>query len=239
MLRVSAPRLAVIGIGAAVALALGTWIYIGVQRELATLAAANLRSLLDTQAGALATWIGEKQLNVERWAKDARVIAAAGASNSLVAPLAAVNGTTALAACRGAASDALINAIDALRQSDAAEDVDLVDRSGRVVAARTRDYCGLMLTRERRQQLNPVFDGQSMFAPPMTERERLDGVDHAGAQRRPLVWFSAPVRNAAGEVIAALNIGKFADARIRPKTTWRSRIRSSMHRCPSSTPRIH
>ncbi len=213
MVRASAARLAVIGIGAAAALALGTWIYTDVQRELRTLAAANLRSLLDTQVGALDTWIGEKQLNVERWAKDARVIDAAIAGNQVLSGSAAANGTAALAACRGALSDALINAIDALRQSDAAEGVNLVDRSGRVLAARTREYCGLMITAERLQQLEPVFDGRSMFAPPMSERERLDGAGNADARRRPLVWFSAPVRNAAGETIAALNIGKFADAR--------------------------
>ena len=74
MIRVSASRLAIIGVGAAAILALGTWIYIDVQRELKTLAAANLRSMLDTQVGALDTWIREKQLNVERWARDARVM---------------------------------------------------------------------------------------------------------------------------------------------------------------------
>lgn len=212
MIAVSASRLAIIGIGAAAAIALGTWIYIDVQRELRTLAAANLRSLLDTQVGALDTWIREKQLNVERWAKDARVIEAASAMNQLVSPLAAADGAAALAACRGAVSDTLINAIDALRQSDAAEGVNLVDRSGRVLATRTREYCGLTITPERVQQLKPVFDGRSMFAPPMSERERLGGAVKAEA-RRPLVWFSAPVRNTAGEIIAALNIGKFADAR--------------------------
>ncbi len=85
MARVSASHLAIIGAGAAAVLALGTWIYIDVQRELKTLAAANLRSLLDTQVGALDTWIREKQLNVDRWAKDARVIAAASATTGLVA----------------------------------------------------------------------------------------------------------------------------------------------------------
>ena len=212
MVRISTARLAVIGVGAAAALALSTWIYIDVQRELRTLAAANLRSLLDTQVGALDTWIREKQLNVERWAKDSRVIEAAIAGSQLASPAAAANAATALAACRGAASDTLISAIDALRQSDAAEGVNIVDRSGRVLATRTREYCGLMMTPERLQQLKPVFDGRSMFAPPMSERERLGGVVKTEA-RRPLVWFSAPVRNPAGETIAALNIGKFADAR--------------------------
>ena len=200
MISVSASRLAVIGVAATVAIALGAWIYIDVQRELRTLAAANLRSLLDTQAGVLDTWIREKQFNVERWAKDARVIAAAN------------DATAQTDACRGTASDTLVNAIDALRQSDAAEGANLVARSGRVLATRTREYCGLTITAERLQQLKPVFEGRSMFAPPMSERERLGGRVKVEA-RRPLVWFSAPVRNEAGDIVAALNIGKFAHAR--------------------------
>ena len=211
MKALSASVLATIGIAAAAAIALGTWVYVDVQSELRTLAASNLRSLLDTQVSALDTWIREKQLNVERWTKDARVMEAASAMVRLLSTEGAGH-AAALAACRGSVSDTLTNAIDALRQADAAEGVNLVDRSGRVLATRTRTYCGLMITPERLQQLNPVFDGRPMFAPPMSERERLGGAVNAEA-RRPLVWFSAPVRNASGEIVAALNIGKFADAR--------------------------
>ena len=49
MVRISALCLAIIGVGAAAVLVLGAWIYVDVQRELRTLAAANLRSLLPNQ----------------------------------------------------------------------------------------------------------------------------------------------------------------------------------------------
>ena len=213
MIKVSVRWLAALGAASAAVIAMGSWIYVDVQRELQTLAASNLRALLDSEVSALEIWIREKQLNVDRWSKDARVIGAASAINrdGLSSVAGAANGAV-LTACRGVVSDALVNAIDALRQSDAADGVNLVDRSGRVLAARTREYCGLTLTPERLQQLRPVFGGQSVFAPPMSERERLSGAPNADS-RRPLVWFSAPVRNEAGKVIAALNIGKFADAR--------------------------
>ncbi len=213
MVRIPVRWLATIGASAVAALALGTWIYVDVQRELRTLGASNLRALLDAQVSALDTWIREKQLNVERWSKDARVIGVASATNRFGLTSGAGDSAAALALCRGASSDALVNAVDALRQSDAADGVNLVDRSGRVLAARTREYCGLTLTPERLQQLKPVFDGQSVFAPPMSEGERLSGTSKSADARRPLVWFSAPVRNEAGQIIAALNIGKFADAR--------------------------
>lgn len=208
---VSRSRLTIIGVAAALTIGLATWVYVDVQRALRTLAAGNLRSLLDSQVGALNTWISEKQLNVERWAKNPEVVEVASGLNRLGSG-AAGDATALTTACRGEASDTLVRVIDSLRQSDAAEGVNLVDPSGRVLATRTRGYCGLTVTPERLHQLKPVFDGRAVFAPPMSENERLLGVVK-GEKRRPLVWFSAPVLSQTGEVVAALNIGKFADAR--------------------------
>ena len=205
-------RVAIIGLAATAVLALGTWIYVDLQRELRALASANLRALLDMQVGVLETWIREKQLNVKRWAGDSRIVEVATALHRLAPNVVTASARAALDACRGAASDKLVNTIDTLRQSDAAEGVNLVDRAGRVVASRTRAYCGLTLTQERLQQLAPVFEGRAIFAPPMSEGERLDSATSI-QPRKPLVWFSAPVRNGAGEIIAALNVGKFADGR--------------------------
>ena len=206
-------RVAIIGLAATAVLALGTWIYVDLQRELRALASANLRALLDMQVGVLETWIREKQLNVERWAGDSRIVEVATVLHRLAPNVMTGSAPSALVeACRGAPGDKLVNTVDTLRQSDAAEGVNLVDRSGRVLASRTRAYCGLTLTQERLQQLAPVFEGRAIFAPPMSESERLDSA--AGMpQRKPLVWFSAPVRNGAGDIIAALNVGKFADGR--------------------------
>ena len=206
-------RLATIGLAATAVLALGTWIYVDLQRELRALASANLRALLDMQAGVLETWIREKQLNVERWAGDSRIVEVATVLNRLAPNVVTDSAPAALVeACRGAASDKLVNTIDSLRQSDAAEGVNLVDHSGRVLASRTRAYCGLTLTQERLQQLAPVFEGRAIFAPPMSESERLNSAVGM-QQRKPLVWFSAPVRNGAGDIIAALKVGKFAHGR--------------------------
>jgi hypothetical protein len=212
MIKVSVRWLAALGAAAAATLAVGTWIYVDVQRELQTLAASNLRALLDAEVSALETWIREKQLNVDRWSKDERVMGAASAMIRDGVQPGADHTAATLAACRGAVSDALVSAIDALRQSDAADGAKLIDPSGRVLATRTREYCGLTLTPERLQQLKPVFDGRSVFAPPMSEPEWLGRATNGDARRR-LVWFSAPVRNEAGQIIAALSIGKFADAR--------------------------
>jgi serine/threonine-protein kinase len=60
--------------------------------------------------------------------------------------------------------------------------------------------------------LRDVLAGQSAFSAPMTEADRVGSVA-SDALQRPLVWFSAPVRDDGGAVIGALNIGKYADER--------------------------
>src|SRR5918993_2518371 len=102
MSKLSVRWMASLGAASAAVIAMGSWIYVDVQRELQTLAASNLRALLDSEVSALETWIREKQLNVDRWSKDARVMGAAGAMNR--DGLSSVAGTdhgAALTACRG------------------------------------------------------------------------------------------------------------------------------------------
>jgi serine/threonine-protein kinase len=211
---------------AVVVFALGTWIYVGVRAALVDLAADNLRALLAAQEAALDTWIGEKRLNVGRWADDPRVQAVA--ARLAVAPASAGGGTVGddearlRAGCASADRRRLIELIDALRGGDAASAVNLVDRDGRLVATRFDVFCGRRISEAAHANLAPVYAGKTTFAAPVTEQERIGvgGADplraNAGAEERrllerPLVWFAAPVRNADGAVIAVLNIAKPAD----------------------------
>ena len=46
------------------------WVYGGVQRALEQLAAQNLRTLVAGEATVIDAWVGEKRLNVQRWAAE-------------------------------------------------------------------------------------------------------------------------------------------------------------------------
>jgi serine/threonine-protein kinase len=184
-----------------------TWIYVGVRNALVGITVNKLQVLLDTEIAALDIWIREKQLNAERWAQDRRV---RDDARSLLQRRPAAGAS--VPGCDGPERDRLLAAVDALLGSETAPGVNLVDRDGLVVASRFAAYCGRLLGPPAQRGLREVLAGQSAFSAPMTEADRVGSV--AGdALQRPLVWFSAPVRDDAGAVIGALNIGKYADER--------------------------
>jgi serine/threonine-protein kinase len=87
-----------------------------------------------------------------------------------------------------------------------------VDRRGRIVAARAAAQVGLTVGKDMQANLARVFAGGSRFVPPRPEAERVPGASEL-VFARPVVWFAAPVRDGAGEVVAALEIGSYADTR--------------------------
>jgi serine/threonine-protein kinase len=208
--------------------ALAGWIYLGVRAALVDLAATNLRALLDAQVAALDTWIREKQINVARWADDPRVHAAAArlASNAAADPAdSAAHRARIARGCRSPERAAFLSAIESLRGGDVAIAVNLVDRNGTLLATRYDVLCGRAISETSRSSLAPVFAGAATFTAPVTEQERLGAVPAElgavlapnSAERRfierPAVWFSAPVRDERGAIIAVLNIAKPADDR--------------------------
>jgi serine/threonine-protein kinase len=187
---------------------LGVWVYAGVRNALIELAAANLRSLVSSQATTTGTWIVEKRLNVQRWASDPRVVAAA---EELLAE-AERAGDSGAGACRGQPGARLIATVDVLRREELAAAVHLIDRNGRVLAARDALKCGHVLDARRRAVFDPVFAGVTRFTGSLDEVERI-GVASAPRRDVPKVWIAAPVRDAQGAVIAVLDIGKPANER--------------------------
>jgi len=197
---------AAIAVSQALVSGLGAWIYTGVRQALVDLAAANLHSLAASEALAVDTWIGEKLLNVQRWARDPRVTEAA---EQLLA--AAQRGDEPLrAACAGAPGSRVVQAIDALRLEDAAAAIHLIGPAGRVLAARDPAHCAVQVAPALREAFEPALRGQAQFAVTRTEAER---IGRGRAADPPKIWIAAPVRNAAGEVIAVLDIGKPANER--------------------------
>lgn len=182
------------------------WVYAGVRTALVDLAARNLHSLADSEALAVQTWIGEKRLNVSRWARDPRVV-------ELTARLVAAAGdgeAPLRAACAEGAGARLVQAIDQLRLEEAAAAIHLIGRDGRLLAARDPALCAATVAPRQWASFGAVLGGDSRFAATRLQGEHL-GI--AAATDSPKVWIAAPVRDAAGNVIAVLDIGKAAGER--------------------------
>lgn len=182
------------------------WVYAGVRSALVDLAASNLQSLVDSEVLAVQTWIGEKRLNVSRWALDPRLVEL---TEQLVA--AAQRGDAPLhEACAGAPGAALVQAIDQLRLEDAAAAMHLIAPDARILAARDPALCGRRVAPAQWADLAPMFKASAQFGVTRLESERL-GVPVANES--PKIWIAAPVRDGGGSVIAVLDIGKSAAER--------------------------
>ena len=188
--------------------AMGWWSYGQVRGSLRDLRAAGLAALLESESEALTIWIGEKKRAAERWAAEEPVQREAAALVRL-----AESGMDAVSVCRSPARQKLLAKIAPFVALEEAVAVNLIGRNGAIIAALNDAYCGLSVAEsDFATRLKPVFEGRTVFVRPFEERERVGG--SAGLPfDRPLVWVETPIRNAAGEVIAALGFGRLADSR--------------------------
>jgi eukaryotic-like serine/threonine-protein kinase len=193
---------------AAILVPLGWWTYSAVERSLGELRAASLEAMLDAEARALSIWVRNRQSHIGRVARDPEVRKHVEA----LVTIASRPGATAREYCAAPARRPLVESLGAVLEEQGAASFNAVDRSRHIVAARFPEYCGLRIGAAAfARQLAPVFEGEMRFVPPYRETERLEARPAKPVLERPLTWIEAPVRNAAGEVIAALGFGEYAD----------------------------
>jgi serine/threonine-protein kinase len=186
-------------------LGLGYWSHYGVRDALTDARTTTLQALLDAEVRALDLWLEESRDQAERWARDPRVVA----SVTRLAALARNDGDAARF-CAAPEGEALSKLLEPTLRTYGAVTYDVVDRSGRMVASNIRDYCGKRLKAATFAiRLEEVFGGKTHFVRPYPERERV--LDIAPKVDRALAWIKTPVRDARGEVIAALGFGRYAD----------------------------
>ena len=164
-------------------------------------------SLLDAEANALQVWIREEISDAERIARDPRVREAVG---ELVRT--AESGASRDEICAGNARAKLEEVLRPLLRDVGEATFNFVARSGRLLATRYPDHCGLSATKDRfLPLLEPVFAGASRFVRPVGDADRVAG-SPSTRTGPPLAWVATPLRDAEGRVIGALGIAQPADA---------------------------
>jgi len=187
--------------------AIGSWTYNAVERSLRESRAAALKSVLEAQAKTLEVWIEDQKLGARRLARDPLVRARVRA----LAELATQAGTTPERYCSAPERRPLVEQLDDALAGSGAVAFNVVDRDGRIIASKFREYCGLgVSTLAFEQGLAPVFRGETRFVRPRTDAERLAAPPPAPPLARALVWIETPVQNEAGRTIAALGVGLYA-----------------------------
>jgi hypothetical protein len=177
--------------------ALGYWTYRQVETSLREIRAGTMKSLLDSEVNALRVWIAEEIGGVERIARDPRV-------SERIVELARGR------PCAPPARDNLEAVLRPLLRDVGDATFNVVDRSGRLLATRFADYCGLQASAAFLSEVKPVFEGKARFVRPFRDAERIakPGRLRAGA---PFAWVYAPVR-VGEDVVAALGIAEPVDA---------------------------
>ncbi len=196
-----ATRLQLAALAAVLLAALGWWAYTGMKQSVYEIRAASLRALLEAGIGALDIWIDYN-----------RAEAAQRATHPHIVDPVAVLAAGAEAEDAGETRAALVRALAAMLPATNAAAANIVDARGTIVATTLPAYGALHVSRAVMDDLAPVFGGATRFIAPRPESERLVGATRY-ALTRPVLWFAAPVRDAEGRIVAALQIGKYADMR--------------------------
>ncbi len=186
---------------------LAYWTYTGVKESLESVRTVSLRTVLESKVGALDVWVATKRAEAERWAADPAVAEPVRRLHA-----AARTGASREALWRSPERERFVKALAPFFADSENVAANAVDREGRILATRVEEYEGRRVGASMLADLAPVFRGESRFISPRPELERVPRA-RAHAFARPIAWVAAPVRDADGAVIAALELGTYADTR--------------------------
>ncbi len=187
-------RVEAVAVAIVILAGLGYWTYTGVKESLERVRTASLRTVLEAKVAALEVWVDTKRAEAGRCAIDPAFV---GALRGLEASPSRKPLVETLAPCLVDRENVAVN---------------VVDRQGRILATSVAAYEGRQVGASTLADLGPVFKGQTRLVSPRPEAERVPQA-RGEAFARPIVWFAAPVRDAEGRVIAALELGVYADTR--------------------------
>jgi serine/threonine-protein kinase len=193
---------------AAALILLGVWMYSGVRDSLRDMRAAGLQSVLDAEVEAFEVWVNDRRAAVSLWAAES----AARRDIEELLELSRRQGVTPRDLTSAPARSRLQAVLaPALKQTGAVA-FNVVDPNGVIVATQVAEYTGRRISPGPfLVHLSAVFRGDAQFIRPYLEQERIAGLEKP-AFERPVIWFDAPVRNARGDIIAALGFAHYADA---------------------------
>jgi serine/threonine-protein kinase len=201
-LRLAAANARLNGVALATAvglIVLGVWAYLGIQDSLRDLRAAGMQALLHANVQALELWIDDRKGEAEHWAHDP------GTARG-IEKLAAVHvaGAGHAESPHIPAQRDLQERLAPLLKQDGVAGFRVVVASGAIIAASPAKDAGAQAgAGAQGVRLAEVFRGGSRFL--FAESSAL------APGGRHYVWAYAPVRNAAGHVIAALGFARDAD----------------------------
>jgi serine/threonine-protein kinase len=186
---------------------LGYWTYRAVGGSLRELRAATMKSLLDAQVNALRVWVAEEIGDAERVAREPAVREAIVG----LAGVASRPGASREELCAGPARQRVEEALRPLLREVGDSTFNIIDPSGKLLATRFPEYCGLNVTAAKfRPLLEPVFRGGSRFIRPYRDGDRVESPTQL-RQGQAFGWIATPIRDRGEQVVAARSVAEPAD----------------------------
>ncbi len=193
-------RNTLLAIGVAlIAAGIALWAFLNVQTTVKEARRQYLGGLLATQAELLQFWISARKDDARQWAEDDDL-------RRLVRDLNAHGSNKPEA--RRLQGELLKRLAPALEDRNLTL-ANIVAPDGVLLASLLPHNTGRKLAPAFREWLAPVFRGEQAFIGPVFESERFLDPGAANADTA-IAWASAPVRDEAGRVIAALCLGRYA-----------------------------
>ncbi|MGZ8231742.1 MAG: protein kinase domain-containing protein, partial [Burkholderiales bacterium] len=167
-----------------------------------------LQSVLDAEVEAFEVWVNDRRAAVSLWAEEIEV----RRDIEALLNISRQAGTTARDLANAPARARLQDALGPALKQTGAVAFNVVDPNGLIVETQVPEYTARRVSPGPfLLHLSAVFRGNAQFIRPYLEQERIAGLDKP-AFPRAVIWFDAPVRNAAGEVVAALGFAHYASA---------------------------
>ena len=186
---------------ALVAAAAAIWAFINVQSTVREARRNYLGGLLAAQAELIEYWISARKFDARQWAGDEDL-------RRLVRELIAHSRNGSAAVRKRLHGELLRRLAPALEDGNLAL-ANIVAPEGVLLATLVPENVGRRLAPAFMQRLAPAFRGEQVFVGPVFEAERLLGEGVAGPDAT-IVWATAPIRDAAGRVVAVLCLGRHA-----------------------------
>jgi serine/threonine-protein kinase len=200
-------RVEAVAVAIIILVGLGYWTYAGVKESLESVRTASLRTVLESKVAALEVWVDAKRAEAERCAAEPVIVDAVRGLDA-----AARAGAAGEVVRASPGRDRLVKALTPCLANRENVAVNVVDREGRILATPVESYEGPRVGASMLADLAPVFKGETRLISPRPEAGRVPQASKQ-AFERPIVWFAAPVRDADRRVIAALELGTYADTR--------------------------
>jgi serine/threonine-protein kinase len=187
---------------------IGWWTHLEVEDSMRATRGAELKSVLDSQAKSLGVWIDDQKLGVQRLASDRQLRERVSSINAPDRDVATVSTNY----CESTDAFELVARLEDTLKGVGTVAFNVIVSSAEIIASNHSEYCGLRYRAEAfERDLAPVFAGETGFVAPHFDADNLEDATHWLPLERPLIWIRAPIRNDAGEVIAVLGVGYFAD----------------------------